>query len=291
MTTSSPAATPSTPGPTAETTPAPSEPRTAGSFAFPPRRIHQSRRLREAATRSTRTWPGPGSGSGTSEGTRPVGSPNARSSTASMLDGSFRREEDSVRRLDGKVCVITGAGGGIGKAAALRFAEEGGRIACADVVEETGAATAAEIVSAGAEAEFFRVDVADPASVGALYAAAERRFGAVHVLFNNAGVLLPGDGSGVATDPAVWHRVLDINLTGVFLCCKHGIPKLLAAGGGPGINKGSISGLVGSATSQIAYAASKGGVIALTRDVAAEFARGGGAPAAPRPPPARAPPP
>ena len=178
-------------------------------------------------------------------------------------------------RLDRKVCVITGAGGGIGKAAALRFAEEGGRIACADVVEETGAATAAEIVSAGAEAEFFRVDVADPASVGALYAAAERRFGAVHVLFNNAGVLLPGDGSVLDTDPAVWHRVLDINLTGVFLCCKHGIPKLLAAGGGSVINMGSVSGLVGSATSQIAYAASKGGVIALTRDVAVEFARRG----------------
>jgi NAD(P)-dependent dehydrogenase (short-subunit alcohol dehydrogenase family) len=178
-------------------------------------------------------------------------------------------------RLDGKVCVITGAGSGIGKASAIRFGAEGGRIACADVVEETGRATAAEIAAAGGEAEFFAVDVTDPASVQALYDAVERRFGAVHVLLNNAGVLLPGDVSVLDTDLDTWNRVLAINLTGVFLCCKLGIPKLLAAGGGSVVNMGSISGLVGSATSQIGYAASKGGVIAITRDIAVEFARRG----------------
>lgn len=178
-------------------------------------------------------------------------------------------------RLDGKVCVITGAGGGIGRASALLFAAEGGRIACADVLEEPGRATAEAIGAAGGEAEFFRVDVTHEDEVRALYDAVEARFGAVHVLFNNAGVLLPGDASVLETELAVWERVLAINLTGVFLCCKHGIPKLLAAGGGSVINMGSISGLIGSATSQIGYAATKGAVIALTRDIAVELARRG----------------
>ncbi|MCC6223025.1 MAG: glucose 1-dehydrogenase [Thermoleophilia bacterium] len=178
-------------------------------------------------------------------------------------------------RLDGKVCVITGAGGGIGRACSLRFAAEGGRVACADVLEEPGRETVALVEAAGGEAAFFAADVTDEPSVAALYDAVEDRFGAVHVLVNNAGVLLPGDGSVLETDLETWHRVLGINLTGVFLCCKHGIPKLLAAGGGSVVNMGSISGLVGSATAQIGYAASKGGVIALTRDVAVELARRG----------------
>jgi NAD(P)-dependent dehydrogenase (short-subunit alcohol dehydrogenase family) len=177
------------------------------------------------------------------------------------------------RRLDGKVCVITGAGSGIGRACSLRFAAEGGRIAVADVAEEAGRAVAAEVEAVGGEAAFFAADVADEASVARLYDEAETRFGAVHVLVNNAGVLVPGDESVLETELAVWERALAINLTGVFLCCKHGIPKVLAAGGGSVINMGSISGLVGSATSQIAYAASKGGVIAMTRDIAVEFAK------------------
>jgi NAD(P)-dependent dehydrogenase (short-subunit alcohol dehydrogenase family) len=176
-------------------------------------------------------------------------------------------------RLDGRVCVITGAGSGIGRACALRFAGEGGRIAVADVAAEPGQAVVAEIESAGGEAAFFAADVSDEPSVAQLYADAEEHFGAVHVLVNNAGVLLPGDVSVLATERETWQRVLDINLTGVFLCCKHGITRLLAAGGGSVVNMGSISGLVGSATSQIAYAASKGGVVALTRDIAIEFAR------------------
>jgi NAD(P)-dependent dehydrogenase (short-subunit alcohol dehydrogenase family) len=178
-------------------------------------------------------------------------------------------------RLDGKVCVITGAGSGIGRACALAFAREGARVAVADVAEEPGRAVVAEVEAAGAEAGFFPVDVTDEASVAALYAAVEGRFGSAHVLVNNAGVLLPSDRSVLETELDAWRRVLDVNLTGVFLCCKHGIPKLLAAGGGSVVNMGSISGLVGSATSQIGYAASKGGVIALTRDVAIELARQG----------------
>jgi NAD(P)-dependent dehydrogenase (short-subunit alcohol dehydrogenase family) len=178
-------------------------------------------------------------------------------------------------RLDGKVCVITGAGSGIGRACALRFSREGARVAVADVAEEPGRAVVSESAELGADAAFFGVDVTDEASAARLYKDVATHFGAVHVLVNNAGVLLPGDVSVLETEREIWQRVLDINLTGVFLCCKHGIPKLLAAGGGSVINMASISGMIGSATSQIAYAASKGGVIALTRDVAVELARRG----------------
>jgi NAD(P)-dependent dehydrogenase (short-subunit alcohol dehydrogenase family) len=180
-----------------------------------------------------------------------------------------------VGRLDGKVSVITGAGSGIGRETALRFAAEGARVACADVVEETGRAVVSEIAGAGGKAHFFTADVADAASVAALYDAVEARFSAVHVLVNNAGVMLAQDGSVIDTSLAVWQRVLDVNLTGVFLCCKHGIPKLLAAGGGSIVNMASFVAVMGAATPQIAYTASKGGVLALTREIAVEFARRG----------------
>jgi NAD(P)-dependent dehydrogenase (short-subunit alcohol dehydrogenase family) len=180
-----------------------------------------------------------------------------------------------VGRLDAKVCAVTGAGSGIGRACAVRLADEGGLVACGDVLDDPARSVADEIVQAGGTAEPFHVDVTDEPSVSSFYADVSQRFGGVHVLVNNAGVLMAGDVSVVETELEIWRRVLDINLTGVFLCCKHGIPRLLEAGGGSVVNMASISGLIGSATSQIGYAASKGGVIALTRDVAIEFARKG----------------
>lgn len=170
---------------------------------------------------------------------------------------------------------MTGAGSGIGRACAIRLAEGGAHVACGDIAEAAAQSVVEEIRAAGGTAEPFHVDVTDEPSVSTLYANVSKRFGGVHVLVNNAGVLMAGDGSVVETELEVWRRVLDINLTGVFLCCKHGIPLLLEAGGGSVVNMASISGLIGSADSQIAYAASKGGVIALTRDVAVEFARRG----------------
>jgi NAD(P)-dependent dehydrogenase (short-subunit alcohol dehydrogenase family) len=180
-----------------------------------------------------------------------------------------------VGRLDGRVCAVTGGGSGIGRACAIRLAEEGAHVACGDVLEDRAHAVAGEIDESGGSAEPFRVDVTDEATVAAFYGGVAQRFGGVHVLVNNAGVLLEGDESVVDTELAVWQRVLDVNLTGVFLSCKHGIPRLLASGGGSVVNMASISGLIGSADSQIGYAASKGGVIALTRDIAVEFARRG----------------
>jgi NAD(P)-dependent dehydrogenase (short-subunit alcohol dehydrogenase family) len=176
-------------------------------------------------------------------------------------------------RLAGKVCAITGAASGIGRATARRFAGEGARLALVDVNEEGGREVLDELRGAGAEAELFRADVADEPSVARLYDAVEERFGAVHVLFNNAGVMPAADGSVLDTSLATWERVLAVNLTGVFLCCKHGLPKLLASGGGSIVNTASFVAVLGAATPQIAYTASKGGVLALTREIAVEFAR------------------
>jgi NAD(P)-dependent dehydrogenase (short-subunit alcohol dehydrogenase family) len=157
-------------------------------------------------------------------------------------------------RLDGKVAVITGAAGGIGREAAILFSGEGASICVADVDPEKGEATAAEC----REAFFQEVNVADPGSVQAMYAAATERYGGIDVLYNNA-----------------WQRVQDVNTKGVFLCCKHGIPHLLDRGGGSVINVASFVALAGAATSQISYTASKGAVLSLSRELAVEFARQG----------------
>jgi NAD(P)-dependent dehydrogenase (short-subunit alcohol dehydrogenase family) len=174
-------------------------------------------------------------------------------------------------RLDGKVVVITGAGGGIGREASVLFSEEGASVCVADVSAEQGKATAA----ACREAFFQDVDVTDSASVEALYAATADRYGGVDVLYNNAGIMPSDDASILETEPDAWKRVLDVNAKGVYLCCKHGIPHLLERGGGSVINVGSFVALVGAATSQIAYTASKGAVLSLTRELAVEFARRG----------------
>jgi NAD(P)-dependent dehydrogenase (short-subunit alcohol dehydrogenase family) len=174
-------------------------------------------------------------------------------------------------RLDGKVAVITGAAGGIGREAAILFSSEGASVCVADVSREHGEAAAPDC----REAFFQEVDVADPASVEAMYAATAERYGGIDVLYNNAGIMPSDDASVLETEPDAWDRVMNVNAKGVYLCCKHGIPHLLERGAGSVINVASFVALVGAATSQIAYTASKGAVLSLTRELAVEFARQG----------------
>jgi NAD(P)-dependent dehydrogenase (short-subunit alcohol dehydrogenase family) len=176
-----------------------------------------------------------------------------------------------VGRLDGKVAVITGAAGGIGREAALLFSAEGASVCVADVSAEQGEQTASEC----REAFFQQVDVADSASVQAMYEAAAGRYGGIDVLYNNAGISPGDDASVLETEDEAWQRVQDVNLKGVFLCCKHGIPYLLERGGGSVINVASFVAILGAATSQISYTASKGGVLALSRELGVQFARQG----------------
>ena len=153
----------------------------------------------------------------------------------------------------------------------MLFSEEGASVCVADVSAEAGEAAA----SACREAFFQEVDVADPASVEAMYEATVERYGGIDVLYNNAGIMPADDASVLETDPEAWDRVLAVNAKGVYLCCRHGIPRLLERGGGSVINVASFVALVGAATSQIAYTASKGAVLSLTRELAVEFARRG----------------
>jgi NAD(P)-dependent dehydrogenase (short-subunit alcohol dehydrogenase family) len=176
-----------------------------------------------------------------------------------------------VPRLDGKVCVITGAASGMGREAALAFGDEGAKVCVADVNEEAGERTAKDCV----DGMFFKVDVTDPASVRAMYEATAERYGGIDVLYNNAGIMPDDDSSILETDEAAWQRVQDVNTKGVYLCCKYGIPYLLERGGGSVINVSSFVALMGAATSQISYTASKGAVLAMTRELAIEFARRG----------------
>jgi NAD(P)-dependent dehydrogenase (short-subunit alcohol dehydrogenase family) len=174
-------------------------------------------------------------------------------------------------RLDGKVCVITGAGGGMGREAALLFCNEGARVCAADVDGDAAAQTASDAGDAFA----FTVDVADEANVRAMYEETKGRYGGIDVLYNNAGISPADDASILETDSEAWQRVQDVNTKGVYLCCKHGIPQLLERGGGSVINVASFVALVGAATSQISYTASKGAVLSLSRELAVQFARQG----------------
>lgn len=178
-------------------------------------------------------------------------------------------------RLDGKITVVTGTAGGIGRAAALRFAAEGALVVGADVSEEANAETADLVQDAGGKMVSTTVDVTDDASVAALFRVAEEQFGRVDVVFNNAGVMLPGDGDALTTPDDVIDRTLAINVKGVIHGCRHGIPALRRAGGGSIINTASFVAGVGSATPQIAYTASKGAVLSLTRELAVVHAREG----------------
>jgi NAD(P)-dependent dehydrogenase (short-subunit alcohol dehydrogenase family) len=180
-----------------------------------------------------------------------------------------------VGRLDGRTALITGAGSGIGRESALLFAREGAAVVVVDRDEAAGEATVAAIAAAGGRASGLAADVAKAREVEAAVAHAERRFGALHVLFNNAGIFPARDGSPVDTDEDVFDQVMAVNLKGVFLGCKYGIPALLRAGGGSIVNTASFVALMGAATSQIAYTASKGGVLAMTREIAVVYARRG----------------
>ena len=175
-------------------------------------------------------------------------------------------------RLDGKVCVITGAGGGMGREAAVVFTEEGAKVCVADVDLEI----AEETVSlCSGDAFALRVNVANEDDVRSMFEETAGRYGGIDVLYNNAGISPPDDASVLDTTVDAWQRVQDVNTKGVFLCCKHGIPHLLARGGGSVINVASFVAILGAATSQISYTASKGAVLAISRELAVQFARQG----------------
>lgn len=174
------------------------------------------------------------------------------------------------QRLEGRVAVITGAASGIGRASARRFAEEGARVVVADLDEAHGEAVAGEIGG-----HFVRVDVTSEPGVQAMYREVLDRHSRLDICFNNAGISPPEDASILGTDLDTWRRVQEVNLTSVYLCCKYGIPHLLASGGGSVINTASFVAVMGAATSQISYTASKGGVLALSRELGVQFARDG----------------
>jgi NAD(P)-dependent dehydrogenase (short-subunit alcohol dehydrogenase family) len=178
-------------------------------------------------------------------------------------------------RLSDKVALITGAGGGIGRAAAVRFAGEGASIVAVDLDADAAATTAALVNDAGGAATSCTADVRRSDDCAAMVAVAEDTYGGLDVLFNNAGVMVPGDDDAVTTEESVWELTMDVNAKGVFLGCKHGIPALQRRGGGSIINTASFVAVMGAATPQIAYTASKGAVLALTRELAVIHAREG----------------
>jgi NAD(P)-dependent dehydrogenase (short-subunit alcohol dehydrogenase family) len=169
-----------------------------------------------------------------------------------------------VQHLQDKVCVITGGAGMIGRAAVEIFRREGAKVAAVDIKHDD---VDADLL--------LTADLTEPAQVEALYSAVADKFGRIDVLFNNAGIAVSEDKSVLETDLAVWNHVLEVNLTSVFLCCKYGIPHLLNAGGGAVVNTSSVVASIGSAASQIAYTASKGGVLAMSRELGVEFAKRG----------------
>jgi NAD(P)-dependent dehydrogenase (short-subunit alcohol dehydrogenase family) len=173
-------------------------------------------------------------------------------------------------RLAGKVAVVTGAGGGIGLATVRRFVAEGAKVICADIDETAGRAAADDVGG-----EFIKVDVTSETDVQAMFDLAVSKYGGMDIAFNNAGISPPEDDSILTTGLDAWQRVQDVNLKSVYLCCKHAIAYMREHGGGSIINTASFVAVLGSATSQISYTASKGGVLAMTRELGVQFAREG----------------
>jgi NAD(P)-dependent dehydrogenase (short-subunit alcohol dehydrogenase family) len=178
-------------------------------------------------------------------------------------------------RLDGKVCFVTGGASGMGRVAAAMFCAEGARVAVADVNAEaceTAAAAAREGAAGPGDAFAVPCDVTRDSEVREAIAVTVERYGGLHVLYNNAGIMMAEDRSVVDTEEWVWDRTLAVNLKGIYLCCRHGIPEMIRSGGGSVINIASFVALLGCSVPQDAYTASKGAVIALTKSLAVQFA-------------------
>jgi len=173
-------------------------------------------------------------------------------------------------RLENKVAVITGAASGIGRETARRFAEEGAKVCVVDLNDLAGGEVAGDL-----DGLYVHANVTDPDDVQRMYGEAAEHFGGIDILFNNAGISPPDDDSILETETEAWERVQNVNLKSVYLCCKHGIPRLLERGGGSIINTASFVAVMGAATSQISYTASKGGVLAMSRELGVQFARQG----------------
>ena len=174
-------------------------------------------------------------------------------------------------RLQDKVCIITGAGGGMGRVAAQRFAAEGAKVIVAEYGEAAGSETAKLVTDAGGNATFVKVDVSTEAGATAMTDAALDTYGRLDVLYNNAGIMPEADHSVVDTDVATWDQVMAVNVRGVFLGCKHAIPRMIEQGSGSIINVSSFVALLGCSVPQDAYTASKGAVLSLTRSLAVQF--------------------
>ena len=173
-------------------------------------------------------------------------------------------------RLAGKVAVITGGCSGLGLATVRRFVAEGAKVVIGDIDDARGPGLAEEIGGS-----YLRTDVTDPDQVNALFALAKNTYGSVDIAFNNAGISPPEDDSILTTDLAAWRRVQEVNLTSVYLCCKAALPYMLEQGKGSIINTASFVAVLGAATSQISYTASKGGVLSMSRELGVQFARKG----------------
>jgi NAD(P)-dependent dehydrogenase (short-subunit alcohol dehydrogenase family) len=181
----------------------------------------------------------------------------------------------NMSRLQGKVALVTGAGSGIGRESAKLFASEGAQVVCVDLDEASVATTADSIVKDGGQAIPVRADVSSAEDSASMVAMAEDVFGGLHVMFNNAGIMHSDDGNAQDTSEGIWDLTMNVNAKGVFLGCKYGIPAIRRSGGGSIINTASFVAHLGAATPQVAYTASKGAVLALTRELAVVHAREG----------------